>query len=257
MGTRPTASKALRPGAAARSATTSVPTNLPAQLVPLIINQDNYLPGRHPEEGPEQLGPARRRRLQPERQDGRSRPASASTTTTSISTSCSSRGWCRRSTGSTRCSRRATDLQLQRRQAVPGPERHPAVPGAVLDGSEQPHRLHGAVECQRAAHPSRGNYLVRGGLHRQPQLQRAQALQHQPGAARDDADRDARAVPGIPVGDPLLVRCGLGRASTACRSASRSAIRTGCSSSATTSSRRAATTARARSRRTTPRSPGT
>ena len=45
--------------------------------------------------------------------------------------------------------------------------------------------------------------------------------------------------------------------SRACRSASRSAIRTAGTSSVTTSSRRAATTARARSKRTTPRSPGT
>ena len=40
--------------------------------------------------------------------------------------------------------------------------------------------------------------------------------QAQPG---HDADRDARAVSGVPVGDSLLVRRGLGRASTACRSA--------------------------------------
>ena len=56
---------------------------------------------------------------------------------------------------------------------------------------------------------------VRGGVHRQPQLQRAQALQHQPGDARHHADRDARAVPRVPVGDSLLVRCRVGRSSTA------------------------------------------
>ena len=72
---------------------------------------------------------------------------------------------------------------------------------------------------------------ARGGVHRQPQLQRAQALQHQPGAARHDADRDARPVSGVPVGDSLLVRCRLGAIQRACRSASRSDTPTGCSSS--------------------------
>ena len=59
-------------------------------------------------------------------------------------------------------------------------------------------------------HTLRRQLPLRGGLHRQPELQRAQALQHQPGAARHDADRDARAVPGVPVGDSVLVRCRLG-----------------------------------------------
>ena len=46
------------------------------------------------------------------------------------------------------------------RHAVSESGQDPAVPGAVLDGSEQPDRLHDAVERQRAAHASASDYLV-------------------------------------------------------------------------------------------------
>ena len=60
-----------------------VPTNLPPQLVPLVINQDDFFPCRHSEKGPEQLRTARRRRVQRSTTRRSSAPASASTTTTS------------------------------------------------------------------------------------------------------------------------------------------------------------------------------
>ena len=59
-----------------------VPTNLPPQLVPLIVNQDDFFPEGIVQQGFEQLRAARRRRLQHERPARSSAPGSASTTTT-------------------------------------------------------------------------------------------------------------------------------------------------------------------------------
>ena len=134
----------------------------------------------HPEEGSQQLRSARRRGLQRQRQDGgpqrlrrllrQPEPERAAVL--------AARAAVLRSVFAAAGQDRP---QLERRHAVSGPEQHPGVPGAVLDESRQPHRLHVPVERQRAAH-LRQELPVRGGVHRQPQLQRAQALQHQPGA---------------------------------------------------------------------------
>ena len=55
----PTTSKACSTRPAARSSINVVPTNLPAQLVPLVNPQQGAVPPGIIEEGPEQLGSAR------------------------------------------------------------------------------------------------------------------------------------------------------------------------------------------------------
>ena len=149
-GTRATASRARstrRPGQ--DRAITSCRPSCPPQLVPLIINQDNYFPAGHPAEGPEQLGSARRSRLQRQRPDGRAdrirrllrQPESQRAAVLAAGAAV---------LRPVLAPADADGSQLQCRHAVSGSEQHPAVPGAVLDGSRPtaaPTRCSGTPTC--------------------------------------------------------------------------------------------------------------
>ena len=122
-------------------------------------------PAGHPEEGPEQLGSARRPRVQRQRPDGcadRIRRLLRQPESQRAPVLASRAAVLR----AVFAPADADGSQLECRHAVPGSEQHPAVPRAVLDGSDQPQRLHGAVERQRAA-LARPQLSRRSGLHRQ------------------------------------------------------------------------------------------
>ena len=232
-----------------------VPTNLPPQLVPLVINQDDFFPAGILKKDLNNWGPRvglaynvndkmvaahRIRRLlrQPESQRAAVLAPGAAVLRAVLAPA------------------DGDGSQLQCGHAVPGSEQHPAVPRAVLDGSEQPQRLHRAVERQRAALAAAATISSRSPT---PAAAATTSTSASTSTRRSPARRRSRRACRTRRSSRRfsIRRMPAGRGSMASRSASRSATRPACSSSATTSSRRAPTTGRARSRRTTPRLPGT
>ena len=229
----------------------ALPTTMPAALVPLVHQQEGYFPDGILQKDLNNFGPrigvaynlnrpygpalgVRRLLRQPEPERAAIHPADSAVLRAVLVEP-------------------APDGSAAGRHAFSRSEQHPAVSCAVLTGSGESHAIHDAMERELPAEP-RAGLPVRSGIHGKPQQKPEQAVQHQPGRFRHDAEsiRGCRFRSSSP--QYCTRRPSERQTSRVCRCASRSATPRVCSSSRTTNCRRIATTVPARSKRMTPRS---
>ena len=154
-----------------------------------IINQDGFFPAGILQKDLNNCGSARRRRLQRQRPDGgaqrlrrllrQPQPERAAVL--------AARAAVLRAVLA--AARRRTDLRCNVDTLFPDLNNIPEFPAPFSMDPANRTAVHVAVERATCSARFAQQLPVRGGVHGQPQLQRAQALQHQPGAAGNDADR--------------------------------------------------------------------